>query len=331
MSDEEEKRGAGPVRPGTLSDQAIDWVVLIASGRATPKERLAFLNWRRQSAQHEAAVTRAEAVMQAVGETRQAEAHRRLVEQARKPVAGRRRVGRRLLFAGAATAASAAAVTLALPALGPFAALYADHATGVGQRKRVELADGSVAFLNTATAISADFSTTERRIVLHNGEAWFDVTKDPNRPFIVAAADIQARAVGTAFAVRCRGDGANVTVTEGTVEVRFLGGEPIRVVAGQRLEAGEGDRDRPKLSAVDVDTATAWQRGKLIFNRRPLQSVVEELQRYSARRIVIVGDRLRTLEVTGVFDLDDPARVLRTVAQTTKASVVDMPLLTVVR
>jgi transmembrane sensor len=330
MSDEGEKQGAGTSRPDmALSDQAIDWLLLMASGRATARDRLAFLNWRRQSAEHEAAVTAAEALMQAVGETRQAEAHRRSVEQARNPVAVRRRVRRRLLFAGAAAAASVAAVTAALPALGPFAALYADHATGVGQRKRGELADGSVALLNTATAISVDFSTTERRIVLHDGEAWFDVTKDPNRPFIVVTADIQARAVGTAFAVRRKNDGENVTVTEGTVEVRVQGGEPIRVVGGQRLEVGEGDR--LKLSAVDVDTATAWQRGKLIFNRRPLQSVVEELQRYSARRIVIIGDRLRTLEVTGVFDLDDPARVLRAVAETTKASVVDMPLLTVVR
>lgn len=328
MSDEGEKRDAGAGRPGmALSDQAIDWLVLIGSGRATAADRLAFLNWRRQSPAHEAAAGEAESLMQAVGRTRQAAAHRRAVGQT--PAAVRRYARRRLLLAGAAAAASVAAVAVALLALGPLAAVYADHATAVGQRKRVELADGSTAFLNTATAISVDFSPSERRIVLHAGEAWFDVAKDANRPFVVAAADTRTRAVGTAFAVLRSDKGEHVTVTEGTVEVRLRGGEPIRVGAGQRLDAGEDAR--LKLRTVDVDTATAWQRGKLIFNRRPLQSVVEELQRYSTRRIVVVGDGLRMLEVTGVFDLDDPARVLRAVAETTKASVLNMPLLTLVR
>ncbi len=82
---------------------------------------------------------------------------------------------------------------------------------------------------------------------------------------------------------------------------------------------------------VDVDAATAWQRGKLIFNRRPLENVVAELQRYRTGRIVILGDRLKTLEVTGVFDLDDTDRILRTIEETTKARVVQMPLFTIIR
>lgn len=324
MSDEKHGPKTAEDGPGRrLSDEAIDWLVRLGSGRATPKDRLAFLTWRRRSAAHEAAAVEAETLLRAVGETRQADQFRRHGE----PLPHGRPVGRRLLFAGAAgaAAASVAAVAVGLSSLGPLSALYADHATGVGGRKRVALADGSVVVLNTATAVSVDYSGKERRVVLHDGEALFEVAKDPSRPFIVTAGDMEVTAVGTAFVVRFN----EVTVSEGVVDVKIGNRPPIRVVAGQRLGVGEGDRF--KLSTVDIDTVMAWQRDKLIFNRRPLESVVAELQRYRAGRIVVLGDRLKALEVTGVFDLDDTDRILRAIEETTKAQVVNMPLLTVIR
>lgn len=320
MSDEKQGPSKAEDGPGRrLSDEAIDWLARLGSGHATPKDRLAFLRWRQRSAAHEAAAVEAETLLRAVGETRQADQLRR-----HGALLTRRPVGRRVLFAGAA-AASLAVVAVGLPSLGPLSALYADYATGVGGRKRVALADGSVAILNTATAISVDYSGKERRVTLHDGEALFEVAKDASRPFIVVAGDVEVRAVGTAFVVRLK----EVTVSEGTVDVAIGGRPPIRVVAGQRLDLGEGDRF--KLSTVDIDAATAWQRGKLIFNRRPLESVIAELQRYRAGRVVVLGDRLKALEVTGVFDLDDTDRILRTIEETTKARVVQMPLLTVIR
>ena len=320
MSEEKQGLAAEDGAGRRLSDQAIDWLVLLNSGRATPEDRDAFLSWRQRSAAHEAAAVEAEALLRTVGETRQADQLRRHGE----PLPSHHPISRRVLFAGAATA-SVTIVAVGLMSLGPLSALYADHATGVGGRKRVALADGSVVVLNTATAISVDYSGKERRIMLHDGEALFDVAKDPGRPFIVTAGDIEVRAVGTAFVVRVK----EVTVSEGTVDVKIGGRPPIRVMAGQRLGVGEGDRF--KLSTVDIEAATAWQRGKLIFNRRPLESVVAELQRYRAGRIVVLGDRLKALEVTGVFDLDDTDRILRTIEETTKAQIVHMPLLTVIR
>ena len=320
--------GRGRRRPNRLSDEAIDWLVRLSSGRATAKDRLAFRRWRQSSAAHEAAAVEAEALLHAVGETRQADELRLQGTPLSAGSVRRHPVGRRVLLAGAA-AASVAAVAVALPALGPLSGLYADHATAVGDRKRVTLADGSVVVLNTATAVSVDYSAQERRVVLHDGEALFEVAKDAARPFIVVAGDVEVRAVGTAFVVRLKRVFENVTVSEGTVEVKMGDRPPIRVVAGQQLDVSESDGF--KLRVVDIDAATAWQRGKLIFNRRPLENVVAELQRYRTGRIVILGDRLKTLEVTGVFDLDDTDRILRTIEETTKARVVQMPLFTIIR
>jgi transmembrane sensor len=324
-----ERKSAAGGSDKPLSDEAIDRLIHLSSGRATPHDRLAFQRWRQQSPAHEAAASEAEALLRAVSETRQANQMRRPGVRPAHPIGAGRRVRRRVLFAGAA--ASVAVAVIALPALGPLAALYADHSTMVGQRRQVELADGSVATLNTATALSVDYSDGERRIILHAGEALFEVAKNPNRPFVVVVGDAQARAVGTTFAVRRETTCEHVTVTEGIVEVKVGDRQPIRVEAGQRLGVGMGEGDRVKLRSIDVETATAWRRGKLIFNRQSLEGVVTELQRYRADRIVIASDRLRSLLVTGVFDLDDSGHLLRTIEETTKATVVRLPFLTVIR
>lgn len=327
MSEKKERPEAAPSL--ALSDEAIDWLVRLSSGRATPKDRLAFLRWRGRTPAHEAAAREAESILRALGQTRQADR----VRQQGEPISftamqPRRRVGRRFLIAGAA-AASAAAAAVALPTVWPLASLYADYATAVGERRRVVLADGSAVFLNTDTALSIDYNGQDRRIVLHHGQALFEVARDPNRSFVVVADGAETRALGTVFAVHRTESCADVIVTEGAVEVRVGTQDAVRLEAGQRLAFGARASLEPRT--MDADAATAWQRGKLIFNRRPLQSVVAELERYRAGRIVVVGERLKALEVTGVFDLDDPDRLLRTIEETTKAKVVHMPFLTVIR
>lgn len=332
MSGEKERPEAAPSI--ALSDEAIDWLVRLSSGRATPKDRLAFLHWRGRTPAHESAAREAESILRALGQTRQADR----VRQHGEPISvtappfmdgsPHRGIGRRSLFAAAA-AASVAAVAVGLPTVWPLAALYADHATAVGERKRIVLADGSTVFLNTDTALSVDYGGQDRRLVLHHGQALFEVAKDPGRPFVVTADGTEARALGTIFAVQRTETCADVIVTEGAVEVRVGTQDAVRLEAGQRLAFGARASLEPRT--IDADAATAWQRGKLIFNRRPLQSVVAELERYRAGRIVVLGERLKTLEVTGVFDLDDPDRLLRTIEETTKARVVHMPFLTVIR
>ncbi|NWO96327.1 FecR domain-containing protein, partial [Escherichia coli] len=72
--------------------------------------------------------------------------------------------------------------------------------------------------LNTATQVELDFDREARRVALLNGEAQFDVVKDPARPFIVTAGDVTVRAVGTRFSVwRLGEDRTRVVVAEGIV------------------------------------------------------------------------------------------------------------------
>lgn len=309
-----------------VTEEALDWLVRLNFGTVSRTE---FAAWRARSPAHEEAARAAEALWRDVGATDTA------ADFARRETAGRRparpvfRPGRRVVMTGA-LAASAALVVGGSGVFGPLSGLTADHATRPGERRQVLLPDGSTLLLNTATALSVAFTPDERRIRLATGEAFFEVAKDPERPFVVAAGEGETRAVGTAFTVRADGDGVQVTVTEGVVEVAARSVPPLRLVAGQGAAYG-GTAVAPSAYPVNEAVATAWRRGKLIFNQRPLVEVAAEMSRYGAGRIVVVNEDLKPLPVTGVFELDDPDGMLRAIERSLPVKILRLPLLTLLR
>lgn len=171
----------------------------------------------------------------------------------------------------------------------------------------------------------------QRRLVLHAGEVLFDVRKDPTRPFVVHAAGGSATALGTVYAVRHVRSGAEVDVVEGQVAVRPAASASPRLLTADRRVGYEEGRFLGSVQTVDASAATAWQRGKLIFNRRPLGSVIATLQRYRYGRILLADDTLEAIPVTGVFDLTDEAATFDLLEATLPVEIVRLPLLTVVR
>jgi len=93
------------------------------------------------------------------------------------------------------------------------------YRTGVGERATVTLADGSQATLNTASTLAVEYTRSRRGLRLLAGEAWFDVAKNPNRPFVVQADGHSVTATGTSFDVRLDPDRLRVAVSEGRVLV----------------------------------------------------------------------------------------------------------------
>lgn len=311
--------GRQPHHPDlALSDEAIDWMVRLHSGRSTPEERGAFGRWRAQSAAHEAAAAEAEALWHGLGS---AGADMRGERRAARTRMTRRAVlgGLTLGALGLATAGSG------LWRSGP----KADYATGVNETREITLEDGSRVHLNASSALALHFSRAERRLTLLAGQALFTVTPDAQRPFIVGAGDGWTRAIGTQFDVDIRAEETVVTVVEGKVTVgteRALPG--VTLQANETVRYGGGSLGRPR--PVDAALATSWRRGKLIFDRRPLADVVNELQRHTNTRIVIASGSLGELEVTGVFDLNDPLSVLETIEQTLPVRVLRLPFVSVI-
>ena len=290
-----------------IDEVAQEWFILLSSGKATGADRRRFHEWSLADPRHLAAY---EELMELWGgidglrdafaeqdETRRAEQHRRVPA----PVHGQTgtRFRRRHVAWSALAAACIAVVVFAAPEIG--ALLRADSRTGVGEQARVEFPDGSMAWLNTDTAVDVQYEEGQRRIVLLHGEAEFHVAKDPARPFTVLALQGQITALGTTFAVRDHGRSATVTVRQGKVEVASpdTDGTTSRAVLGssEQVSYPEGQGLGP-VRTVDTAAALVWRKGFINVRGMPFADALAEIDRYRPGRIVLLADTAKQGLVT---------------------------------
>lgn len=174
----------------------------------------------------------------------------------------------------------------------------------------VTLADGSIVHLNYNSSIQVSFAANSRNIELLQGEAFFEVAKNPDRPFIVQAGATTATAVGTAFLVRRQGnDVTQITVTEGLVavgQVQTQSEDPlldsITLSVNQSITAS--DQSLSAVETVDADNTAAWHRGVLVFRDTSLSDALAEISRYTPYRIETDFTNWPSQAVTGTFFLN---------------------------
>jgi len=217
---------------------------------------------------------------------------------------------RRFLYAAAGIAAVAAPASVLLTRPG----LFADHATAVGERRTIALDDGSKVELAGSSSLSVHFAADLRRLVLHEGEAFFNVVRDPARPFVVDTASGRTRALGTAFDIKMSDPLVTVAVTEHSVLVSANGAEPVTVNEGQMVRYGPNRTGT--VRDADLDQVEAWRHDRLIFRDTPLGEVVADLERYRGGRIVMTDAALHRLLVTAVFDAGKADAAIDTIADT---------------
>lgn len=230
--------------------------------------------------------------------------------RSRRPVPWRR-VG---LSVVVAAAAACAAVALAPSML---LRLDADHMTETAEVRVLELQDGSKVTLAPSSAVTISFTSGERRLDLLAGQAFFQVTPNPARPFRVKAAAVETSVLGTSFDVRLDSDGVTVAVQEGVVQVDS---STAGRKASERLAAGEtvrvSSRGTAERSAEAPQLVAAWRQGQLLSQDRPLREAVDQLRRYWGGTIILADDALGARTVTGVYNLGDPEEALRGIVQT---------------
>jgi transmembrane sensor len=190
--------------------------------------------------------------------------------------------------------------------------------TVVGENRLVTLSDGSTISLGGNTRIAVVVTEKERTVELAKGEALFTVAKDPARPFKVRAGDATVVALGTAFDVQRDSDRATVSVTEGRVLVEpavdFLpvsllqefkpNLRTVRLSAGQQTTAGSTGIAEPS-QVEDPAAPTAWQSGRLAFHLQPLRYVLEDVNRYASKPVVLAEASLGELVITGTVERDN--------------------------
>jgi len=293
-----------PDVPDAVADQAIAWFARLRAENVSAKERAQFDDWLRAIPAHAEAYRQLERFWERP-ELGSVLAEMPLSVSRRRPLHLRRRA----VLALAASVALAA--VLYQPAL--IDCLRADYCTDVGEVRSVQLADGSRVTLNSALAINVAFEPALRQVRLISGEAYFEVRRDPERPFQVEGNYSMTRVVGTRFTVRERARSDVVTVVGGLVEV------------------GQGDRKSPLLKANERVSVTAeqigkvepvsgsaavWVKGKLLFDNAPLEEVIAEIGRYRRGAVLIRNEGLKQLRVSGRFDVNDTDKALQALAET---------------
>lgn len=318
-----------------LLEQACGWLSKLHGGEFSSAEQQQLAAWRETDSAHEQAWQRAQVIWQGLEQLRgrvipgsaslPVEIDRqvqmrpdRILPPSRRRAAssasffrpgskqvvigrqiGRPNSARRF---GVAMACSALLVA-GLAALYPPLLWQADYLTGTGQQSSITLADGSRLILNTASAVAIRFDDSVRRVELLKGEAFFEVAKNPQRPFVVTAAGSEVRAVGTAFDVRRQDAQTQVELVEGVVDVRNTQG-----LTSQRLQAGQialiADSDITVQVARSPQDLAMWREGYLQFDGLPLHEAVAQINRYRPGRVVLLNSSLADKRVSGLFRLD---------------------------
>ncbi len=167
--------------------------------------------------------------------------------------------------------------------------------TPSGQRGTFTLSDGTRVELNANTSITVENGRAERRIRLSNGEAFFVVSKDKSRPFIVDTPAGSVRVTGTIFNVLTEAASQlDVTVVEGSVQVRpddASGAleDPTMLTAGGVLTSENGVVSLASKSAADVDDALAWRQGKIVCNAMPVSEALARFAHYHGRVMTVTA------------------------------------------
>jgi transmembrane sensor len=183
--------------------------------------------------------------------------------------------------------------------------------TPIGATANIPLPDGSNVTLNTASRIRIALDDRQRRIELRSGEVFFDVAKDPTRPFIVDAGVRRIVAVGTKFSVRRDGSEVSVIVTEGAVRFDADGAGLLEAGAVARTIGDEVAVENKTVR--EAEEALSWRTGYLTFDETSLGEVAAEFNRYTPRPIRIASARLEDLRITGRFRATNTDAFIRVV------------------
>ena len=305
---------------------AAQWYATLLDEEATEADRANWHQWLEQDEQNRRAWSEIEAISAQLqplqGNAAQRQAASGALQRSHKTTHSRRSTLRALWWLSGTALASWLGWQYT-PLRRTVLAQLADEASPIGQVRQLQLADGSVLWLNSASAVDIAMDAHARVVTLRYGEVLIETAKDPSRAFFVKTTHGQLQALGTRFSVALETEQTTLTVFDGQVSVRTANAavpdshaatpEATVVNPGERLRFDQL-RLQPPQAASSERNATAWTRGVLVANGMPLGQLAQMLERFRPGRIH-VDDSVADLRVLGTYPLHDTDKALALIAQ----------------
>ncbi len=322
-----EKPEEGFIHDDPAVDEALNWFVCLRGTAPDPATLAAFGAWLERNPRHAAEFRSLEAIwgsapFKTAAESLPTARPMSALDRSSRSATAPRSRRRAMRTAIAASIAALAIGTWHFPTL--LLHWQADYITVAGAQSTVTLPDGSIMMLNTQSAVAIDFKDDRRNVRLLEGEAFFDVRRDPSHPFHVVARFGEVEVKGTAFAVHVVSEQDRVILERGQVDVRRFPNLSDRV----KLEPGQmavATSAAMSIASVDPANALAWREGRIVFDNEPFAKVLGELRRYYRGSVIVVSGRIDDLPVTGNYRIDDIEGAIRTLADVAGATMTRLP------
>lgn len=285
---------------GDAHAQAAQWLVRLRTLPVSRTTLEGFFRWRRDDA-NAAAFAEAEHFWESAGQIADSP---QIIAETRAAFERHKVQPRSRVFRAGYAVVALCVCTLLIGTLS-FRYLFSGQAyqTAVGERRLIELADGSQVRLDTDSRIVVRYGQAGRRVDLSRGQAFFSVAHDTARPFSVTADGASVTATGTRFDVRHIGPTIAVTLVEGGVQVALAKSPPTHLVAGQQWTASPGQM--PTVRSVDTTQATAWTQGRIVLDGMPLGDAVAEVNRYAVHPVRLDAVDYADRRIGGSFEAGD--------------------------
>lgn len=175
--------------------------------------------------------------------------------------------------------------------------------TDKGQRANITLPDGTVVWLNSYTQLqyNADYGTT-KRIVTLTGEAYFEVAKNKDKPFIVKTEGVDVEALGTTFNIKAYQEDPRVVATLFSGAVRIASNENNVILSPDENATYDRNSGRLVINQLENSSyAKMWRDNELVFNGETLDEIAVLLNRMYNVQIIFKSERIKKYCFSGVI------------------------------
>lgn len=215
------------------------------------------------------------------------------------------------------------------------AQIYQEIKVAYGTQAKVDLPDGTKVFLNSGSKLRfpQTFANQQQRNVVLEGEGYFEVTKNIEKPFIVETNHLNIKVLGTKFSVDAYSDNSSVSVAlvEGSVILQEnTGGQNkdiMQLSPNQVATLNPAEQSLSKSDVPDLYKYTAWINGRIVFYGDPIQTVVKKLEKWYNVDIVISDKKLERYKFTGTFINEPLEQVLNILSMTSQMTYVAEPII----